>query len=144
VSADADEGFAVAVGSVSRHTLGEQVYGPLTKLVEAEHKIGTYLNAPGAVRRGHAISRSLIIQYFANFAGGVHLDRVGERNPAKKAKYDLVVELERKASVLDMDGVYFELLSIGQALARSPDILKLEETILAWGPSLGPEQPDRP
>jgi len=139
VSADADEGFAVAVGSVMRLVSGEGETDELTPLVEREWKIGDYLDAPGAVRGGQVISRRLIIEFFANYAGGVHLDRAtGQSNAEKRALFELVAELEQRVSVDEVEGLYFELLSIGQALGRSPASARLIAAIRANIPAEAP------
>jgi hypothetical protein len=88
-----------------------------------------YLKAPGAVRRGETISRQELIQYFANYAGGIHLDRNKKTPGKKRPNYDLIAELERNVQADTMDGLYYALLSIGQAVGRSNDLLELAAKI---------------
>lgn len=136
VPADADEGFAVSVGSISRHTLGESEQNDLAPLVEREWRIGAYVGAYGAVRRGQPITRQAIIEFFANYAGGVHLDRVAKKSNAQKsALYELVEELDHAVTVDKVKGVYFELLSIGQAIGTSESLQKLADAIRKNGQS---------
>lgn len=130
ISADADEGFAVSTGSIARLVQGDPAPDDLTPLVQREWRIDPYLKSPGAVRSGQSISRGSIIQFFANYAGGVHLDRVtGQTNAEKRALYEFVADLEQRVSVDEIEGLYFELLSIGQALGRSPSLGRLAEAI---------------
>lgn len=130
VSADADEGFAVKVGSIMRDTRGDGKVNSLTPLVEKEWRLSAYLDAPAAVRRGQMISRKQIIDYFANYAGGVHLDRaVGNANAEKRALFELVAELEQRVLCDKTEGLYFELLSIGQALGGSASLQRLVAAI---------------
>lgn len=130
VSADADEGFAVLNGTVVRSTMGEHEQNDLTPLVDREWPINRYVNAIGAIRRGRSISRRSIIEFFANYAGGVHLDRVAANGKAeKRALYELVLELDERVGVDGVEGLYFEMLSIGQALGRSPSMHRLIEAI---------------
>lgn len=130
ILADADEGFAVSVGSILRDTRGPGERNSLTPLVEREWRLSAYLAAPGAVRRGQTISRRQIIEYFANYAGGVHLDRaVGNANAEKLALFELVAELEQRVLCDKTEGLYFELLSIGQALGGSPSLQRLAVAI---------------
>lgn len=130
VPADADEGFAVSVGSIIRDARGPGEPNPLTPLVEREWRLSAYLAAPGAVRRGQPISRRQIIEYFANYAGGVHLDRaVGNANAEKLALFELVAELEQRVLCDKTEGLYFELLSIGQTLGGSPSLQRLAVAI---------------
>lgn len=130
VKADAEEGFAVVVGGVARDTRGEGEANPLQGLVEKEWRLNTYLRAPAAVRRGQTISRAEIIEFFANYAGGAHLDRVtGKAKPEKRALFALVADLEGRIGCDKTEGLYFELLSIGQALANSPSLQRLAAAI---------------
>lgn len=122
VSADAEVGFAVKSFSIVRDARGESGTNELTPLTNRSWPISNFLDAPGAVRRGYAISRRDIVSYFANVGGGVHL------GPSKKSKeqvHELVEELINKIRADTMDGMFFELLSIGQAIGRSEDLKKL-------------------
>ncbi len=76
------------------------------------------------------MSRQEVIQYFAKWAGGVHLD--AEKQPIEEPPhpFDLIRELEGKVHALSMDGLDFELLSIGQLLGRSPDLELLKRKIV--------------
>lgn len=133
ISADADQGFAVGVGSVTCDVRGKGDPGEpneLTGLVEKSWSIDAYLSAPGAIRRGKTISRRAIIEFFANYAGGVHLDRVvGNGRAEKKALYELAAELEERVTVDKVEGLYFELLSIGQAVGQSVGLQMLAKAI---------------
>ncbi len=129
VSADADEGFAVEVFSVARSAVGEPVKGELKDLAERSWNLNAYLDAPGAIRLGQTLSRRDIIQYFANSAGGVHLDYDGKRHRTQEETYRLLRELDQKVVADTMDGLFFELLSIGQAIAKSEDLAMLARSI---------------
>ncbi|MCW4460793.1 hypothetical protein OK349_03675 [Sphingomonas sp. BT-65] len=130
VPADAEEGFAVSTGAILRDTRGESEDNALKPLVEREWRLSAYLDTPAAVRRGQTISRKQIIDYFANYAGGVHLDRAaGNANAEKRALFELVAELEQRIACDKTEGLYFELLSIGQALGGSPSLQRLAVAI---------------
>jgi hypothetical protein len=88
--------------------------------------LNKYLDAPGAVGIGQFITRRRIVQFFANHAGGVHL---GGKNHRDSKIYEFIAQFENKVMADKMDGLYFELLSIGQAIGRSPDLQKLSEKI---------------
>jgi hypothetical protein len=128
---DAESGFAVLVTSILRDASGPAPPGPLFYMVERAWRLADYLAAPGAVRRGEVISRHLVVQFFANYAGGAHLDRISAVIRNKTAQYELVAELERRVNADTMDGLYFELLSIGQAIGRSSDMHRLAAAIRA-------------
>lgn len=131
VSADAEEGFAVSVFSVSRDARNGPADGGLLHLTEKPFSLNDYLGAPGAVRIGTAFKRRDIIQYFANYAGGVHLDGAKKKRRKKTEVYEHIAQLEKKIQADTMDGLYFELLSIGQALGKSADLKALAEKIRA-------------
>jgi len=126
VSADAEEGFAVETFNIARDARGQPEDNDLAGLINKEWHLSNYLDAPGAVRRGEEIPRRDIVGYVANVGGGVHL-RV--TNKKKEKVYALVEELINKVSVDTMDGVFFEILSIGQAIGRSEDLRKLAAAI---------------
>jgi len=132
VKAESDEGFAVSTTTVLRDaSAGAAAPGPLYDMIHRAWKISPYLEAPGAIRRGEIISRREIIQYFRNYAGGVHHDLLSQAHHNKTDKHSLVGELEKHVRADTLDGLYFELLSIGQSVGRSSDIgqllTKLEE-----------------
>jgi hypothetical protein len=128
---EAESGFVVLVTSILRDASSPAPPGPLLDIVERAWRLTDYLSAPGAVRRGEIISRQLVIQFFANYAGGAHLDRISAIIRNKTARYELVAELERRVNADTMDGLHFELLSIGQAIGRSADMHRLASAIRA-------------
>jgi hypothetical protein len=126
-----DEGFGVEVSTIARKASGQTATSDLSALVEHPWHLKAYLQAPGAVRRGERISRREVIKHFANDIGGVHLDRAKKDAPDQTR--ELVREMEQRVMADTMDGIYFEVLSIGQAIGRSPDVKALEEAIKAAG-----------
>lgn len=135
VKADVDEGFAVQTFSVSRDARKGDSVGGLSGLCETEMFLSAYLDAPGAVKGGTMISRRQIILYFANSFGGVHLDGIGsapKRRAQAVSETDLLLDaLQNKIRADVMDGLYFVVLSIGQAIGRSEDLRRLSEAIKA-------------
>lgn len=136
---DASEGFAVAITRIFRDAREPGPPNELTPLVNRSWPLDKYISAIGAIRRGVLFSRQNIISYFANHAGGVHLDRVKNTTKAeknintKKQYYDFLEELERVIIVDNMDGLYFEILSIGQTIGNSSDIQLLAKKIRGEG-----------
>lgn len=129
VPADADEGFAVIVSSISRKATDTPTSSPLDPMVNRAWPLSQYLEAPSAVRRGVMVKRKEVIEYFRNYVGGSHHDLLKGTQQKKRPHYELVAELERHVRADIRDGLYFELLSIGQAVARSADIRELAERI---------------
>jgi hypothetical protein len=128
---DADEGFAVEVGTVMRQIVERANDVPDPRWAAVRHdwrSIDRYIEAPGAIRRGEAISRRSILTYFANYSGGVHLDRA-KAEPDAAAAYALHEELDGRVDILGVDGLHAELLAMGQAIGSSPDMIRLAATI---------------
>ncbi len=138
---DDESGFAVLVSSIARDASGLTTPSALDGLVERSWRLNDYLDAPGAVRRGTLVSRREIIQFFSNFAGGVHLDRISKLRRDKTPRYEFISELERRVRADIKDGLYFELLSIGQAIGRSPDLQELVAKIRADAVTIIPTPP---
>jgi hypothetical protein len=129
VPADAESGFAVCGTNVVRAVGGAPTPGPLDALVERSWYVSEYLDSPGAVRKGEIITRREVIEYFRNYVGGAHHDLLAGARHAKKERYELVADLQGHVQADVRDGLYFELLSIGQSVARSTDIRALAERI---------------
>lgn len=68
------------------------------------------------------IIRRNVIKYVANRLGSAHYGRSDRESGAEKALYDLLDATRGEASFAGHPTIYFELLSIGQALALAPDI----------------------
>jgi hypothetical protein len=128
---DDESGFAVAVYFIARDATRWTTLSPLDCLVERSWRLNDYLDAYGAVRKGERLSRREIIQYFANYAGGAHLDLPGRFKRKKTPRYEFIAELRQRVRADIKDGLHFELLSIGQAVGRSPDMQALATRIRA-------------
>ncbi|HUS13176.1 MAG TPA: hypothetical protein VMZ30_22080 [Pyrinomonadaceae bacterium] len=126
VPAEADEGFAVSVTFIARDA-ASPLPSDIDKLVHRQWKVSEFLEAPGAIRRGITITRREVIDYFRNYVGGAHHDLL--KHSKHRSKNDLIQELERRVRADTRDGLYFELLSIGQAVGRSEDMKALAEKI---------------
>ena len=74
--------------------------------------------------RSGSLNRRQLVKYVANRLGGAHFD--GKRGKAHEEQ--LFAELDESSSrmrIVDKPVTYFELLSIGQALALAPDLRRL-------------------
>jgi len=93
--------------------------------------LSQFLRSTCLVHDGVRITRRELIQYVANKCGGVHIDF--SRDPSK--------ELERKFLKLDSirdhgevagrSAIYYELLSVGQAVAEAEDTRQFLEDVAA-------------
>jgi hypothetical protein len=88
-----------------------------------EFKFGLhgFVESTGIYLQGRKIKRKHIIKYVAEKLGGAHLDfkRTTQNNGDVYLLLDANVD---HYQVLDKNGIYFELLSIGQRMACAPDI----------------------
>jgi hypothetical protein len=130
VPADADEGFAACVTSTMRDA-GLAVPNDLDPLVERPWKLTEYLESAGAIRKGEIIKRREVIDYFRNYVGGAHHDLLRGATNAKTGRNEILRDLERRVRADTRDGLYFELLSIGQSVGRSTDMAALAAKIRA-------------
>jgi hypothetical protein len=81
---------------------------------------------------GTAISRADIIKYFAHNLGGVHIDGIGDgpkRGKSQGEHNHLLKDLQNKVRADVMEGLYFVVLSIGQAIGQSEDLHRLAKAI---------------
>lgn len=129
IGPDADEGFAVSTFQVARDARTEGTEGPLDSLVRKKFPLSSYLKSVGAIRTGKSITRREIIQYFAKEEGGVHLDRRSNRKDKERQAFDQLRDLQGKVQPFSMEGLYFEILSIGQAIGKSQDLNTLKLAI---------------
>jgi hypothetical protein len=133
VPADANEGFAVVVTSITRSAIVPPTPGSLDPLVDRRWYISDYLESPAAAGKGVIIKRREVIEYFRNYVGGAHHDLISGTQRTKRQHYEVLAELEGRVIADIRDGIHFELLSIGQAIARSTDIRTLAEEIRSDG-----------
>jgi hypothetical protein len=63
----------------------------------------------------------------ADYSGGAHYDLLKASNYGRNDRYEVVAELSSQVRADIRDGLYFELLSMGESVARSPDIHVLFE-----------------
>jgi len=132
IPARADEGFAVAVGSIARDATGRR--GPTTPSdldahLERKWTLSNYLDAPGAIRRESFISRRDILQFFCKLAGSVHLDRVLYSSRKRPWSFERIKEMEGRVLADRRDGLLFEVLSMRQAVGRPHDMTVLAAMI---------------
>ncbi|MGE0367891.1 MAG: hypothetical protein AB7P53_02985 [Candidatus Dadabacteria bacterium] len=116
-------GFEIRGQFMVNYALNEKEIAKLNSrdVPNASMKLHDFVEAPCIVLSGVLISRRILIQYIANKLGGAHLDpkrAKGEREfiLLDRAYSDLKLKLAGKPLI------YYELLSIGQALVSSKDI----------------------
>jgi hypothetical protein len=95
--------------------------------VERAFSLSQYLESPAGLILGETISRRKVIKYMANVRGGVHLETAKARRE-ERAFISHISTLEGAVNMFVMNGLLYELLSIGQAVAQAPDSNLLIET----------------
>jgi hypothetical protein len=85
-----------------------------------------FVDAPGMVIRGKQVARRTVIKYVANKLGGAHHDarRGNSDEELLFASLDRVGR-DKAFTLLDRPIAFYELLSIGQAIAGSTEINRL-------------------
>jgi hypothetical protein len=98
-------------------------------LTDRPWRLSEFVESPAVIVDGQIIRRREIVKYFANIAGGVHLTRSSRVRKKEEELVRRIKRVEGRVQVHVADGLYFELLSIGQAIGRSDDVIRLCETI---------------
>lgn len=84
--------------------------------------LSAFMDAPGAVIRGDLISRRDIVKFVANKLGGAHYDPDRRDSRAfEELDWLMTTRSIARMAFLDKSPLYFDLVSIGQAIAKSPD-----------------------
>jgi hypothetical protein len=99
-----------------------QVFGSPEESPERDLSLKKFLDSACIVARGTKISRRTLIKYVANKLGGVHFDPKRDLTKMEEQQFALLDEIRDERIVADKPAIYFELLSVGQALLASPDI----------------------
>jgi hypothetical protein len=81
VSASADVGFAVSVGSAMRDARNPTPSADLDPLIDRTGYLHEYLDARGMFRRGTILRRREVIKHVANEMGGVQVSKSGPQQP---------------------------------------------------------------
>jgi hypothetical protein len=92
-------------------------------------KLADYKRSCAVYVRGQKVSREQLVQYVANKKGGAHLDHKRQKDEQAYVALDTAIEsgFWFGASQPGKNAVYLELLSIGQNLTSSPDIVRFME-----------------
>jgi hypothetical protein len=99
---------------------------PRPEEVRWKFEIGKFLRSTALVFQNRKIPRQAIIGYVANKRGGGHLDHKRETEGFGPA-YAILDNHADRMMMGDKNAVFYELMSIGQALANSADAAKLIE-----------------
>jgi hypothetical protein len=91
---------------------------------EIKQNLTDFTNSPCVIVDGITISRVQLVKYVANKLGGAHFDETRD-----KMYQELLDRVGKTYTIAGKKGVYFELLSIGQALVKSPDIVNLHDQL---------------
>lgn len=92
-------------------------------------KLNVFLHQTSFVVEGTAISREVVIKYVSNKLGGAHYDPRRKEKSALERQYALLDKVRRGVMVVDVNSVYYELLSIGQRIVGSRDVAGLHRIL---------------
>jgi hypothetical protein len=91
---------------------------------DREYRLLDFSSDTCVIALGKRFSRTQVVKYVANKLGGAHYDtRRGHRKD--DAAFLLLDKVEAQVMLLDKPAIYFELLSIGQAIGASHDLYTL-------------------
>jgi hypothetical protein len=126
-------GSAVAQGCLKvNYSMSDDEIRALNQLGPSTETLGLrrFVQSPCMVIRSEPISRRILVKFVANRLGGAH----GRTSPGKKREEQLYAHLDWSRHEFQIFGkpvVYFELLSVGQALLNAPDVHQLLERLAA-------------
>jgi hypothetical protein len=86
-----------------------------------------FVESPAVVIGGELIARRVVIKYVANKLGGAHHDQ--KRGTDHEETLYRLLDETRDWVLMDKPAIYFELLSIGQALASSNDMARFVHAV---------------
>ena len=89
-------------------------------------KLSKYLHQPSFVVNGVKINREEVIKYVNNKIGGTHYDPNRKDNKLEE-KYKLLDKVNESMEVASRNAVYYELVSVGQSIIKSKDVIKLRK-----------------
>jgi hypothetical protein len=131
IPASAHEGFGVQQTMIVREEGLLRKPSSLDSDVEHLWPLSAYLDAPAIVRRGLLITRRQFIEFFRAHPGGVSRVAPDDGRPVPQSADRGISELLGRVHAGLRDGIYFELLSVGQSIGRSSDLQKLATAIRA-------------
>jgi hypothetical protein len=119
--------FRVTVGrALSPEELkarGERAKGDM----EYAFSLADYKKSCAVYVRGQKVSREQLVQYVAVKKGGAHLDHKRKKDDHAYSALDAAIASRFWFGPSGKNAVYLELLSIGQNLTSSPDIVRFME-----------------
>jgi hypothetical protein len=89
-----------------------------------------FMEAPCIVAAGDLISRRVLIKYVANKLGGAHFDTARQSGKDDEVLFSELDSVRQQFEVGGKNAIYFELLSIGQVLAKNQDVGRLSRRIV--------------
>ena len=85
--------------------------------------LSKFLDSPCLILDGRSINRRDLIKYVTNRLGGVHFDE--NRDPVTERAFLALDRIMGTISIAEKNVVYFELLSVGQAILGSAQVTEM-------------------
>jgi hypothetical protein len=92
--------------------------------LENKFYLREYLESPCMIVKGVKIARRQLIKYIANKLGGIHIDFRRDNASPEDRQYILLDSIPDNIEVAGKKPLYYELLSIGQCVAKADDTEK--------------------
>ncbi len=108
----------VAGGMTEAEIAADRAAGPPK---EEQFGLRRFIKSPCMVAEGLEVPRRILIKYVANKLGGSHFDSRRGTDPEDKI-FGRLDSIGKTIEMVGKNPIYFELLSIGQALAHARDI----------------------
>lgn len=108
-------------GAVPAEALNRSSHPPMRTF-----RLSKFREATSLVIAGQRIKRGDVVKFVANKLGGAHFDR---RRKQSATVYGLMDQARTQVSMAGKSLVYFELVSIGQAVARADSARHLRDLI---------------
>jgi hypothetical protein len=113
-------GFVRAKSKLDQAQVDRLAGGPVPN---AKFSLLDFVDDASVIVAGIEVKRRQVIKYVSNKLGGAHLDR--RRGTTKEGMiFDLLDKASESYTLLEKPAIYFELLSIGQALVNSADVMR--------------------
>jgi len=96
---------------------------------EKEYGLRAFIESTCIIVDGLEVPRRVLIKYIANKLGGAHFNKRRRDDSGEERVYKRLDIAAEQVVLAGKNAVYFELLSIGQALVQAPDIIKLAESL---------------
>jgi hypothetical protein len=102
-----------------------EAFGSHQDAPDRDFSLRGFVEGTCLVVEGTQISRHTLVKYISNKLGGVHLDTARDLTKDEERKFSLLDKVRAERGTANKPAIYYEYLSVGQALVKSLDIERL-------------------